>query len=371
MLKNMDINFDCRYFKGDKPCRFGRVCFQCKDYLSLGKKVLIIKLAAIGDVLRTTAILSGLKREYPDSHITWLVNEESRFLLEGNPKVDRILCYGPDSSLRLLVERFDLALSLDKAPAGASLAVLVKADQKKGFGFHEKGYLYPLNRESEYAFRLGIDDKLKFRQNKKTYQEIIYEMSGLTYKNDEYGLVVNGQSRKFGENLLKNNKIKKTDLVIGLNTGSGEVFATKKWTVEGFIKLAGMLNNKLGAKILLLGGPNEIQRNKEIKSKLKTLIIDTGCHNSLQEFVGIINSCSLVVSGDTLAMQLAIALKKKVVALFGPTCHQEVDLFGRGEKIVSDIACAPCYRQNCDNLKCMALITPEEVFAAIKRLTDK
>lgn len=367
----MDLKFDCRYFRGDKPCRFLRLCFQCSNYEPQGKKILIIKLAAIGDVLRTTSILTGLKREYPNSYITWIANKESRFVLENNPKIDRILTYDLDSTLRLLVERFDLVLSFDKAFGAASLATLVAAEEKKGFGFHEKGYLYPLNKESEYAFRLGVEDSLKFRQNKKTYQELIYEMSGLSYKKEEYILNISEESRKFGEDFLKKNKIKKGDLVVGLNTGSGEVFATKKWSVEGFVKLAGMLDNKLKARTLLLGGPNEIQRNNEIKSRLKTLVIDTGCHNSLQEFIGIINICSLVVSGDTLAMQLAIALKKKVVALFGPTCHQEVDLFGRGEKIVSDISCAPCYRQNCDNVKCMASISPEEVFAAIKRLTDK
>ncbi|MBM3252592.1 MAG: glycosyltransferase family 9 protein, partial [Candidatus Omnitrophica bacterium] len=231
--------------------------------------------------------------------------------------------------------------------------------------------LYPLNRKSEYAFWLGIDDKIKFKQNKKTYQELIYEMSGLDYKNDGYILPLSEKSLKFGADFLQKNKIKKGDLAVGLNTGSGEVFATKKWTVEGFIKLARMLKNKLSAKILLLGGPNEIQRNNEIKSRLKTLIIDSGCYNSLQEFIGIVNSCSLVVSSDTLAMQIAIALKKKVVALFGPTCHQEVDLFGRGEKIVSNVSCAPCYRQYCDNLKCMRSISPQEVFAAVKRLTGK
>lgn len=367
----MDLKTDCRYFKGDKPCRFHKLCLRCDNYGAGGRKILIIKLAAIGDVLRTTSILTGLKIKYPQSHITWLVNKESCFLLENNPYIDRILTYDLDAVLQLLIGHFDLVLSLDKALGGASLATLVKSKEKKGFGIHKKGYLYPLNPESEYTFRLGIDNRLKFKQNKKTYQELIYEMCGLDYKNDEYILNISEESCVFGRDFLKKNKIKKEDLVIGLNTGSGEVFATKKWTIEGFIKLAGMLKNKLTAKVLLLGGPNEIQRNKEIKSRLKTTVIDTGCHNSLKDFMGIINCCSLVVSGDTLAMQLAIALKKKVVALFGPTCHREVDLFGRGEKIVSNINCAPCYRQNCDNLKCMASISPEEVFMAIKRLTNK
>jgi ADP-heptose:LPS heptosyltransferase len=337
----------------------------------VNKKILIIKLAAIGDVLRTTSILSGLKRRYPDSHITWLVSKEASFLLENNPKIDRILAYDLDSVLRLLAERFDLLLSFDKAQSAATLATLVKAGQKKGFALHERGYLYPLNKESEYAFRLGIDDKLKFKQNKKTYQELIYEMSGLDYKGDEYGLTLCEEARKYAADFLKKNKIKKGETVIGLNTGCGEVFATKKWTVEGFIRLARMLKNKAPARILLLGGPNELKRNKEIKSRLKAAVIDTGCNNSLKEFMGIIDCCALVVSSDTLAMQIAIALRKKVVALFGPTCHQEVDLYGRGEKIVSDLSCAPCYRQSCGNTKCMLSISPEEVFLAIKQQINK
>lgn len=325
----------------------------------------------MGDVLRTTSILAGLERKYPQNHITWLVNKESHVLLEDNPKIDRLLTYGLDSILCLCAEHFDLVLSLDKAFGGASLAMLVKAEEKKGFGTHKDGYLYPLNPGSEYAFRLGIDDKLKFKQNKKTYQELIYEMSGLDYKNDEYILTLSSESRKYGEGFAKKNKLNKGDLVIGLNTGSGEVFATKKWTMQGFIKLAGILKSKLKARVLLLGGPSEIQRNQEIKSRLKNVVIDTGCRNPLKDFIGIINCCSLVVSADTLAMQIAIALKKRVVALFGPTCHQEIDLYGRGEKIVSKVNCAPCYRQDCDNIKCMPSIEPEEVFAAIKRSLKK
>lgn len=365
----MDIKFDCRFFTGDKPCQFRKACSDCSNYKPMGKKILIIKLAALGDVLRTTSILPGLERKYPGSHITWLVNEESYPLLENNPLIHSIMPYNLDSVLRLLVERFDLALSLDKAWQGVSLAMLVKSKDKKGFGLNEKGRLFPLNKESEYAFLLGIDDNLKFKENKKTYQEIIYDMCVLDCKNDEYILNI-PNAGKFEKEFLRKNRIKNGSLVIGLNTGSGEVFAAKKWTIDGFIELARLLNNKLKAKVILLGGPNEEERNREIKSRLKKIIVDTGCHNSLKDFIKIVNCCSLLVSGDTLAMQIAIALKKKVVALFGPTCHQEVSLYGRGEKIVSGISCAPCYRQACDDLECMSSISPKRVFHAVQRLVN-
>ncbi len=76
---------DCRYFLGDRPCRFKRVCEGCDQYSPMGKRILIVKLAAIGDVLRTTPLLSGLKRAYPQSHITWVADREALPLLKNNP----------------------------------------------------------------------------------------------------------------------------------------------------------------------------------------------------------------------------------------------------------------------------------------------
>jgi heptosyltransferase-2 len=71
-------------------------------------------------------------------------------------------------------------------------------------------------------------------------------------------------------------------------------------------------------------------------------------------------------------MHLAIGLKKKVIALFGPTCAQEIELYGRGEKVVSPISCAPCYRRKCETSPtCMEAITAEEVMSKIKGLTPR
>lgn len=60
--------------------------------------------------------------------------------------------------------------------------------------------------------------------------------------------------------------------------------------------------------------------------------------------MGLIHQCHLIVTGDTLALHLAIALKKLVVTFFGSTCHQEIDLYGRGQKLIADVHCVPCYK---------------------------
>ncbi|MEW6684972.1 MAG: glycosyltransferase family 9 protein [Candidatus Edwardsbacteria bacterium] len=331
-------------------------------------KVLIIKLGAPGDVLRTTPLLKGLKKKYQNVYIVWLTETDAVELLNNNYLIDRVLKYSLESVLRLQIEKFDILLCLDKEIKATALASLVKADKKIGFGLGEEGNIFPLNASSEYAFQLGISDELKFRSNQKTYQEIIFEMAGLKYHKEPYIFRLEKEEKKFAQDFLRNKRVRAGDLLIGLNTGCGEAFATKKWQLERFCELAERLHQKLKAKVVLLGGPEERERNEEIKEKVKIPIIDTGCENTLRQFASLINCCNLIVSGDTTAMHLAIALKRPVVALFGPTCSQEIDLYGKGKKIVADVKCAPCYKAKCKKMDCMQNITVEQVFTAIGEL---
>ena len=63
----MILKTDCRHFPGDRPCRFnkesGQTCPDCPHYARHGTRILVVKLAALGDVLRTTVLLPGLKEK--------------------------------------------------------------------------------------------------------------------------------------------------------------------------------------------------------------------------------------------------------------------------------------------------------------------
>jgi ADP-heptose:LPS heptosyltransferase len=363
---------DCRHFLGDRPCKFKRTCEACDSYQPMGKRIFIVKLAAIGDVLRTTPLLTGLKKAYPQSHITWVVDKEAHPLLKHNPLIDRLLLFDFPSTLPLELEAFDLAIGLEKEPRGAALVSKVPAEVKKGFGLGPEGNIRPLNRASEYAFYLGLSDELKFHQNRKTYPELIFEIAEIEYEKEDYILFPGPEETAFAEGFARKARLKKGDVVIGLNTGAGGVFANKAWTVRGYLELIKNLKTEAGVRLLLLGGPGEKDRNREILRRAKGGLVDTGCENTLGEFAALIGLCDLVVTGDTTALHLAIGLKKKVVALFGPTCAQEIELYGRGEKIVSPLSCAPCYRRKCDiSPNCMEAITAQEVIRKIRTLLPR
>ena len=363
---------DCRYFLGDRPCKFKRTCPGCAKYSPMGKRILIVKLAAIGDVLRTTPLLSGLKRAHPQSHITWVVDKEAYPLLKNIPIIDRLLTFDYSSLLPLEIETFDLIIGLEKEPRGAALVSKFRGREKKGFGMGPEGNIFPLNQASEYAYLLGLSDELKFYQNQKTYPELIFGITELDYQKDEYYLILSEEDTAFADRFARRIGLKKGEVVIGLNTGAGDVFANKAWTIEGYLQLIKELKKALKARILLLGGPKEKERNSKILRKAKGGVIDCGCGNTLGQFAAMVNLCDVVVTGDTTALHIAIALKKKVVAIFGPTCAQEIDLYGRGEKIISSLPCAPCYRRSCQvSPNCMQAIEAKEVMEKIRALLPR
>jgi len=110
----MDLKLDCRHFRGDKPCRFHCRCGGCEHYAPMGTRILIVKLDAIGDVARTTTMLRALREKYDPCHVTWLVAPVAEEMLRGNPLIDLVLPYVPESLEPLRVQKYDLALSLDK-----------------------------------------------------------------------------------------------------------------------------------------------------------------------------------------------------------------------------------------------------------------
>jgi heptosyltransferase-2 len=244
---------------------------------------------------------------------------------------------------------------------------LLSARAKHGFGWHSGGYLVPLSKNSRHIYDLGLSDELKFEQNKKSYQQLIIEACGLEYKQQEYVLNLTQTEKDWATGYLKSLRaFNRKKYLLGINTGAGKAFPTKAWPSEHIIKLYTLMKGNRDIGILLLGGDEERDLNKKILGKCPGML--TASNNlDLRQFASVIDRLDVLVSSDTLAMHIGIALEKQVVALFGPTSAQEIDLYGKGVKLESKIDCAPCYRTMCKDTVCMAGISPESVMAAVKR----
>ncbi len=322
----------------------------------------------MGDALRTTTILPALKDAYPKSHITWVTDSASFPLLEGIPSIDRLLVLSWETRLILEVETFDLLYCFEKAPVATAFGSLMRAACKKGFSLSPYGTLAIYDQDSAYALRLGLSDPLKFYESHRYYQDVLFEMAGLTYRGERYQLSISEEDRRYAQTLFQRLGVPRNRPAIGLNTGCGSVFKTKQWPITSFARLAYRIHTELGASPVLLGGPEEELLNQRLIASCKVPVYDTGNHNPVKKFAAIIERCDVVVTADTLAMHLAIAMSRPVVALFGATCAQEIDLYGKGIILSAGVACSPCYKHQCDKMTCMKRISVDNVLRAVQRL---
>lgn len=306
-------------------------------------KVLIIKLGysetidpeisrttSLGDVLRTTVILYPFRND----QVTWLVDEAAYPLLEGNPYIKRILIYDLTSVLQLQHERFDTVINLEKVPGVCALADSISAWRRHGFRFDEaKGEAEAYDR-CEHIFSLCKDAGLK-KAHTASWQESLLQVIGAKWEGQEYILGYRPKSRITHD--------------IGLNWAVGSKWPNKAWPKESWEELTRLLDGKY------------------------TWSMQQGLDN-IRTYIDWINSCRLLVTNDSLGLHIALALRKKVVVLYGPTNPNETYFYGRAAVLYPSVRypCIPCLSPTCIQKKpCMESISPQAVKRSVTRLLKK
>jgi ADP-heptose:LPS heptosyltransferase len=354
----------CKHFTGYKPCFPGINCLdECHQHDPVGVSILIVNLDAMGNVLVTTSLLAAIKRKYPVSTITWITLKNAAPLLHGNPLVDRVYLWEPESWLILQEMAFDVVMNVDKSRRSCAFTMRVKASERLGFGLDANGVIVPLNHEAEENYRLGLDDQLKFRVNQKTVPQIQCEQFKLDFRRDPYVLVLSEEELAYCRAYRREHGLDAASCVVGFNTGCSELYPNKKMTVDQHVLLIEKLSVLPGVRLVLLGGPEDSVRNAEIVRRVGNTVLSTPTTEGLRRGLCSVNICDLVISGDSFGMHAAIGLQKQVVVWFGLSCWTEIDLFDRGVKLIPEgLACAPCWTKVCPyGLECIAAIDLESI----------
>lgn len=364
---------DCRLFDGYRPCVHKRKnCAGCGHYRKKGKMILLVHREAMGAVLMSTAILPALKRKYPVSYLIWVTEASSIPLLENNPLIDRVMPFDFNTFMALKKIRFDLVLNADKSLPSAGFAMEMTGKKRMGFRTGPSGAVIPFGKEAEYNYRLGLDDTLKFKKNRKTVPQFTAETFGLKYKKDGYILNLSAEQKNFLEEYRKKTGAGRNDLVVGFNTGCSELYKNKKLEVRHVLELIKRIRrNHPEVKIALFGGKTETARNEEIVRQAGFPLISTPTTRGLRTGIAVMDIADVIVTGDTLGMHIGIGLKKRIVAWFNVSCSHEIELFGRGEKIASQAQCSPCWKRECASLVCFEKIELERIHEAIEREIEK
>jgi heptosyltransferase-2 len=346
------------------------------------KNLLILKTAALGDVLRTTSILPGLHERYPGAAVTWVTSPGAAELVRTHPMVRTVLelDVASDASVQRAISRLSTTvwarvLSLDDEVPVAKLASGVTARRLSGAYLRSDGTL-AYTPDTAPWFDMGLlsvhgkatADRLKI-QNRKSHPEIHAEMLGL--RMGRPALHLTSESRSFARDFATRHALEGKRPIVGLNTGAGGRWASKQLDVERTVAVAKRVHAARGGRVafLVLGGPPETQRNEAILAGLVRADVpcsDCGTGNGLLQFAGLVGLCDVLLSSDSLALHLAIAQEVRVVAFFAPTSAAEIELYGRGEKVVSTSPDACSYRPDADT----STLTPERIAAALLEQID-
>lgn len=348
------------------------------------KSILILKLGALGDVLRTTFLPALYMCKYPSAEITWVTDYNAVSMLKGHPNIQRVIAF-QNTALRdaLKRESFDLVISLDDEREVCAFASSLQTKELHGAYLAEDGALQ-YTASVEPWFGMGLlrsvhlggkqqADQLK-TANRRTFQDIFTSMFGLsevvrTVADTRPILHLTLDELNVGHAFLEQHNLLSSRLIIGINAGAGSRWQLKWLSEEKTAALADMLVQKYSATVLLLGGIDETERNKRIHQLCKEQqhVVFVQPTLSIRDFASIINVCDLVIASDSLALHISLALQKQTVAFFGPTSPWEIEMFGLGKKVYKEHPCLCCYRKDIFPDNCIEQVQVMDLLAAVEK----
>lgn len=284
------------------------------------KKILIIKLRGIGDVVLSTIVIDNLRKDFPDAQIDYLVEKPSQPGLLGLQEINNVLVFERDDfskklSLisRIRKIRYDLVLDFFTNPSTAIVTFFSGAKFKVGFPYRGRKYAYNIfgpEERSKYHSALLHLETLKMLGLNHSYKELYYNISS--------------SALRVAEKYLRDSFIEK-NFVVGICPTGG--WASKKCDPEKFVEIANSVIKKFNAKIFILWGKGDEEDALKIHSLLgdKSILAPS---TTIQELAAMIARCKILIANDSGPMHIATAVGTPVLGLFGPTSPYMQGPFG-------------------------------------------
>lgn len=338
------------------------------------KKILIIRLSALGDTIHTLPALYALRKNFPTAQIDWVVEDKACKFVENNPYINNVyVIKRKNRSLKsffkliskLRKEKYDIALDFQQllksgiilGLSGAKRRITLDCGREFSFIFANEivktgrklfdiNY-HVVNRNLELTAVLGCNK-----------EEIKFPVPDFT---NEYSIEI--------KNIIENiDKSKKTIVLAPATT-----WDNKHWTIEGWQKLIETFKND--CNIIITASSKEKELTAKIMQGInKSEIIDLTGKTTLADLVYIYKNADLVISPDSGSAHTAwISGAKSIITLFFATSAKRTAPFGNNYVSFSPvIPCSPCMRKKCrlkqDKNKCSTLITSDKVITAVKKL---
>ena len=338
-------------------------------------KILILALSGIGDALMFTPALQLLRKHLPQAEINALVMFRGvKDMYERNPDLNRVIHFdfmkeGFFRSLKFILDlrhKYDISISVYPSNRKEYNVInfLIGAEKRAAAKYLRKDLqnLGDLNNIRVYENDLTHNVETNIRLIEKLLDKKFDEKPQLKFPLEK-------EDENFALNFFSENNIGDSHIIIGFHPGSATLknHEKRRWEPEKFSALGKRLIEERNAKILIFGGPEEIELKKLIKEKIdsdNSIIVESG---NLAESAAVMARCNVFVTNDSSLMHVASALKLKVVAVLGPTNPHYIHPWKTDHNIVRlNLDCSPCFIYSPRPLICLR----EDVkFKCIKELT--
>jgi heptosyltransferase-2 len=333
-------------------------------------KICIVQTAFAGDVILTTPLIRATAMCFPEAEIDFIAIPSTSNLLKNNPHVNRVMVYdkrNADRGIASLVRwtgrlrrhKYDLALvphrSIRSAllVSGAGIPVRIGFHNSAGSFFFNHKVIYPrhvheVERNGYLLHPLGLRMKMGVPE--------LFPGEAEKRRIDRF-LLESGLNQKDGF----------------ISAAPGSVWATKRWLPEGFARVIREVWERHGIRTVLVGSDSEQDLAGWIVREAGEGAVNAMGRFSMLASAELIRQSRLLISNDSAPLHLGVAVRRPVIALFGPTVPDfGFAPFGPGNVVIErPVACRPCgihggNRCPKGHFRCMKEIRPEEVLEAVE-----
>ena len=324
--------------------------------------ILIILMGSLGDVARGLCLVSHIKKNLPESRVTWLVEPMCSEVVRLHPRIDKIIVFNRPRNILgirdlykdLSREHFDITLDLQRHLKSGFISFLSGAKRRIGFNRSNSG-------EFNWIFN---NEHIPYINHELELPKLHHYL-----KFTEYLELPEPASLDFGFSSF-NEKSNLPDIVSKLNKPfiavvMGSSWESKDWFFEGYYGLVKNILTSMEWPIVLLGDGSQVSSATKLCQKLGSHeLINVVGKTSITELVAVLKAAAAGVGPDSGPGHLAAVVETPYVALFGPTSPKRAAPYKCEHLVVqSKVSCVSCYKKKCPDLDrlCMRLISVESV----------
>lgn len=352
------------------------------------KRVLIVNLTRMGDLVQTTPVLRGLKERHPGVEISLLVNSNFADICLMMPHVDRVV----PVHISTLVERirrgalieayrevetllhglnedtYDLVINFTHTVPTALLISLIQAEEVRGLSIDGEGFTVKRHPWIRYFFNVVPNRAL----NPFHLCDIYMNAAGIPPKGQGLHLHLPSEMKQWARSFLRENGVEFGSLLVGLQLGASA--EDKRWPVSCFVQVADQLERVFGARILLVGSEEEEILGQEFERSAAVRPLNLIGKTRLVELAALLSCCDLFISNDTGPLHIATAVGTLCVDIsVGSVRARETGPYGDGHYVIeAELPCSPCrFHSHCPRPLCKEIISPHMVMEVVKGILQQ